>query len=111
MIERRTAPRVAVRLLVQHQADVGESFDIDYATDLSRNGLFIATQKALVPDTTLHVQFAPKRDSRLVSAFCRVTRVTKTGVGAEFVGLDAEAQHLIDSAIAANGGRLELARL
>lgn len=89
-----------MRFLVQHQATVDDAGDVDYATDLSRGGLFISTQKAFEPKATLHVQFAPKKDARLVSAFCRVKEVTPTGVCAEFIGLDAESEQLIVSAIA-----------
>lgn len=95
MPERREDPRVPVRLLVQYQVASGENFDIDYATDLSRGGMFIATTKSFSPESTLHVQFAPKRDSQLVSAFCRVTHTSKAGIGAQFVSLDAEAEKLI----------------
>lgn len=101
MPDRRVAPRVPVRLLVQYQVSSGESFDIDYATDLSRGGLFIETRKPFAADSTLHVQFAPHRDSQLVSAFCRVTHVTTEGIGAQFVSLDAESEQLIAAAIGA----------
>ncbi len=100
MSERRVDPRVSVSLLVQHQVTSGEAFDIDYATDLSRGGLFIATRKAFAPDSTLHVQFAPRRDSQLVSAFCRVTHVNSLGIGAEFVSLDPESEKLIEAVLA-----------
>ena len=86
--------------LVQHQAHAWDSLDVDYARDLSRGGLFITTRKPMTPKATLHVQFAPRKDAQLVSAFCRVTHVTPEGVGAEFVGLDPEAARLIDAALA-----------
>lgn len=89
-----------MRFLVQHQAAADDSFDVDYATQLSLAGLFISTQKPLEPKATLHVQFAPKKDARLVSAFCRVQEVTEQGVRAEFVGLDPEAEQLIVAALA-----------
>ncbi len=97
MSQRPEDTPVPVRLLVQHQVASGESFDIDYATALSRGGLFIETRKSFVPDSTLHVQFAPRRDCQLVSVFCRVTHVGPQGIGAEFVGLDAESEKLIDA--------------
>lgn len=99
MPERREDPRMPVRLLVQHQVAAGESFEIDYATDLSLGGLFIETRKPFTPDTTVHVQFAPGRDSLLVSAFCRVTHVSTEGIGAEFISLDTESAKLIDAAL------------
>jgi len=89
-----------MRFLVQHQATVDDAGDVDYATDLSRGGLFISTQKTFEPKATLHVQFSPKKDAQLVSAFCRVKEVTPLGLHAEFIGLDAEAEQLIAAAIA-----------
>ncbi|MBL9039394.1 MAG: PilZ domain-containing protein [Archangium sp.] len=100
MNERRTETRQPVRLLVQHQSSTDDTFDIDYASELSRGGLFINTRKSVAKHATLHVQFAPKKDSQLVSAFCRVTHVGPQGIGAEFVCLDAESERLIDAALA-----------
>jgi hypothetical protein len=99
MKERRATPRVSVRFLVQHQSSPDEGFEVDYATDLSRGGLFINTRKALPPQSTVHVQFAPAKDARLVSAFCRVTHVTPQGVGAQFVSLDEDGARLIDATL------------
>lgn len=93
-------PRSPVRFLVHHQSSVSDELDVDYATDLSRGGLFIATQKPLSQEATLHVQFAPTRDARLVTAFCRVTHVTSQGVGAQFIDLDAESARVLDAALA-----------
>jgi hypothetical protein len=100
MNERRSMPRSSVRILVQHQSHPGEDFQVDYATDLSRGGLFIATQKPLTAQSTVHVQFAPAKDARLVSAFCKVTHVTPAGVGAQFISLDADSAQLLDAALA-----------
>lgn len=89
-----------MRFLVQHQGGTDESFDVDYATDLSRGGLFISTLKPLAQSSTLHVQFAPKKDAQLVSAFCQITDVRPDGVSARFVSLDPESELLIAQAIA-----------
>jgi hypothetical protein len=89
-----------MRFLVQHQGGTDESFDVDYATNLTRGGLFISTGKLLTPKSTLHVQFAPKKDAQLISAFCQVTDVTPEGVAAQFVSLDEEAEQLIAQACA-----------
>lgn len=86
--------------LVQHQAHADDGIDVDYARDLSRGGLFISTRKPMSPKATLHVQFSPRKDAQLVSAFCRVTQVTAEGVSAEFVSLDAESARLLDAALA-----------
>ncbi|MFT3714179.1 MAG: PilZ domain-containing protein [Archangium sp.] len=89
-----------MRFLVQHQASVDDAVDVDYASELSKGGLFISTSKHLEPKSTLHVQFAPKKDAHLVSAFCRVKEVRADGFSAEFVSLDAESEQLIAAALA-----------
>jgi hypothetical protein len=89
-----------MRFLVQHQAAADGVVDVDYASELSRGGLFISTTRLLAPKATLHVQFAPKKDAQLVSAFCRVKEVRPDGIAAEFVALDAEAEQLISAALA-----------
>ena len=99
-MERRVHPRQPVRFLVQHQLGPEEGLEVDYVKDLSQSGLFIQTQRELKKDSTLLVHFSPQRDSRLVSAFCKVTRVTADGVGAEFVNLDPHASTLISQTLA-----------
>ncbi len=95
MSDRRLYTRHPVRLLVQHQTDAMQTHEVDYATDLSRGGLFIRTANPPPHDTTIHVQFAPAKDARMVEAFCRVARVTRDGVGAEFVQMDDDSACLL----------------
>ena len=80
------------------EAPTGQ-FDIDYATDVSHSGLFISTAKSLPKNATFHVQFSPTRDSRVVSAFCRVARLAPDGFGAEFIGLDLESKAIMQSVL------------
>lgn len=87
-----------MRFLVQHQGGRDQSLQVDYG-QLSPSGIFISTGRPLAQRDTLHVQFAPKKDAQLVSAFCQVTEVTPHGVRASFVSLDRESQELIDSAL------------
>lgn len=98
--ERRQHPRLAVRLLVQHQSTPEAAFEVDYATDLSQGGFFLNTTQRLEPNATLHVQFAPARDARVVEAFCRVARITPQGVGATFLSLDGDGAALIAEVLA-----------
>jgi hypothetical protein len=100
MMQARSASLSQPTFLVQHQAQADDAYDVDYATRLSKRGLFIATRKPMAPRATFHVQFSPKRDARMVCAFCRVTEVTAEGVDAEFVNLDAESAQLLDAALA-----------
>lgn len=99
MFERRQTPRHAVRLLVRHQSDGELSPVVDYASDLSAGGLFIQTSRAVRQNETLQVEFAPMRDARLVVAFCRVARITASGIGAEFVQLDQESKEALNAAL------------
>jgi uncharacterized protein (TIGR02266 family) len=93
--ERRRFPRLPVNLLVQHQSTLSAPEQVDYATDLSQGGLFIHTATPAEKGAVVQVQFAPQRDSRLISAYCRVARVTPRGMGAEFVQMDSESQALL----------------
>lgn len=65
--------------------------EVDYASDLSEGGLFIRTPRPLAPGSSLQVKFSPERDSSLVHAFCKVSRVTGEGMAAEFLRLDPES--------------------
>lgn len=89
-----------MRFLVQHSMAADDVVDVDYAS-LSLGGLFISTKKSISPKSTLHVQFAPKKDAQLVSAFCSVKEVRPDGIAAEFVALDPEAEQLIAAALVA----------
>lgn len=100
-VERRSHPRIPVRILVQHHAGDEHRIEVDYATDLSPGGLFIRTAKPHAADSTLHVRFSPNRGAQMVEAFCRVTRVTVDGMGAAFLHLDAETTAMLKAALAA----------
>lgn len=93
--ERRRYPRLPVMVLIQHQANLTAPQRVDYATNLSAGGLFIHTASPSQPGATVQVQFAPQKDSRIVSAYCRVARVTPNGMGAEFVQMDPESRALL----------------
>lgn len=99
-MDRRRHPRQPARFLVQHRSNAAavndEAYEVDYVRDVSRSGLFIETTTPIAPASTLHVNFAPRRDANLISVFCRITHQTPTGVGAEFVSLDAEALALLE---------------
>lgn len=99
MNERRTATRKPVRILVQHQSSTETGYEVDYASDLSAGGMFIASRVTPPRHATVHVQFAPAKDAPLVSAFARVTHVTAHGFGTEFVSLDPDAARLISAAL------------
>jgi hypothetical protein len=108
--ERRAHPRHSVRILVQHHETSETPFEVDYATDLSSGGLFIRTQRSAALGTTIHVQFAPAKDARMVEAFCRVARVTAHGVAAQFVQMDAVSTELLQSVLEVFEGSFIAAR-
>jgi hypothetical protein len=93
--ERRRFSRLPVNLLVQHQTAPTAPQRVDFASNLSQGGLFLHTRLEMELGTVLQVQFAPQRDSRLVSAYCRITRVTPNGLGAEFIEMDPESRALL----------------
>ena len=108
--DRRAHPRHSVRILVQHAAQTDSEYEVDYATDLSTGGLFINTQATPAPGSTIHVQFAPAKDARMVEAFCRVARVTEQGVAAQFVQMDASSTELLQAVLSTYEGSFISAR-
>ncbi len=97
--ERRSSPRVPVRLLVQHQSQTDAAPELDYATDLSEGGLFIRTTRPATQNATIHVQFSPSKNSQLVDAFCRVARVTPDGMAAAFLRVDDATARALRTAL------------
>lgn len=107
---RRAHPRHSVRILVQHHETTDAPYEVDYATDLSSGGLFIKTHRAPTPGSTIHVQFAPAKDARMVEAFCRVARVTAQGVAAQFVQMDPASVELLQTVLSTYEGSFISAR-
>lgn len=99
MNDRRSAGRKPVRFLVPHQSSTDGSAAFDCASDLSSGGIFIRARTTPPAHATVHVQFAPGKDTVVVSTFARVTHVTTDGFGAAFVGLDEEALQAISAAL------------
>ena len=97
--ERRQHSRHPVRILVQHHENTGAPYEVDYASDLSTGGLFISSRTVAPLGSTIHVQFAPAKDARIVEAFCRVARVTPRGVGAEFLQMDPASTELLENVL------------
>ena len=108
--DRRAHTRHSVRILVQHHENTDAPYEVDYATDLSTGGLFIKTHLAPAPGSTIHVQFAPAKDARMVEAFCRVARVTPQGVAAQFVQMDASSTELLQTVLSTYEGSFISAR-
>jgi hypothetical protein len=97
MNERRIAERKPVRILVKHQSSSDGGYEVDYASDLSTGGMFIASRSTPPRRATVHVQFSPGKDALVVSTFALVTHVSSLGFGAAFIGLDSEAASAISA--------------
>lgn len=108
--ERRAHARHSVRILVQHHETTNTPYEVDYASDLSTGGLFIKTHNVAGLGSTIHVQFAPAKDARMVEAFCRVARVTPSGVGAEFIQMDPDSVELLEGVLETFDGSFIQAR-
>ena len=108
--DRRSHARHPVRILVQHQDSTEAPYEVDYASDLSTGGLFIRTHSVPPLGSTIHVQFAPAKDARMVEAFCRVARVTPHGVGAQFMHMDPASVELLEDVLGTFDGSFLQAR-
>ena len=108
--DRRLHTRHAVRILVQHAENTDAAAEVDYATDVSTGGLFIQTHATPTPGSTMHVQFAPAKDARMVEAFCRVVRLTPHGVAAQFVQMDPASTQLLEGVLDTFDGSFIAAR-
>ena len=97
-------------MLVQHHENTDAPYEVDYASDLSTGGLFIKTHNVAQLGSTIHVQFAPAKDARMVQAFCRVARVTPNGVGAEFLQMDPASTELLQGVLETFDGSFLQAR-
>ncbi len=108
--ERRAYSRHGVRILVQHHENPDAPYEVDYASDLSTGGLFIKTHNVAPLGSTIHVQFAPAKDARMVEAFCRVARVTPAGIGAQFLQMDPTSAQLLEGVLSTFDGSFIQAR-
>jgi hypothetical protein len=89
-----------VRLPVQHRVQVDAPPQLGYATDLSAGGLFLELERPvsapLALNDTVQIAFAPTPGGHPLEAYCRVARVTATGIGLHFIQLQpADAARLI----------------
>ena len=87
-----------MQFLVQHTSLDGVG-TVDYASDLSIGGLFLATQNPPPSKTRVQVHFSPTRDERMVTVDAEVAHVKTGGVGLQFQALDAASLSLIASIV------------
>lgn len=110
--DRRDAPRVPLRLLVQYRVDTVDDFYATHATNLSVGGMFIRGATDHVPGELLYFQFRLTDGTSLIEGLGRVAHVNpdgpdSPGMGIEFVNLDEDSLDFIDSVIARRLGAAE----
>jgi type IV pilus assembly protein PilZ len=103
--EKRRHARAPLRARVDFELVSDETFLFEYASNLSRGGIFLATHNPLPVGTKLVLRFAlPDEPSRTIRVAGRVTWVNpyvqggknlNPGMGIEFVDLSHEDQEAI----------------
>ncbi len=103
--DRREAPRVPLRLLVQYRLQSVDDFYQTYATNLSVGGMFIEGTTDHVAGDMLYLQFRLADGTSLIEGLGRVAHVNpeghaRVGMGIEFINVDEDSLDFIDSVIA-----------
>ncbi len=95
--ERREFPRFAVNLMVEYKSV--NDFFVDYATDISHGGMFVATKKDLNVGTPVSVRFSLPDEKDSIEANGTVVRTgkkPKKGVGIRFEPLSNNVRDAIE---------------
>ncbi len=104
---RRRHPRVEVPLLVQYRLGALEEPRIDYALNVSKAGLFIATDEGLEIGTRVFVQLTTRDGAHFLQGEGEVVRTADGGCAIALTGFDDDAQTvlngLVQDAVAAAG--------
>jgi uncharacterized protein (TIGR02266 family) len=112
--EQRRHVRVNTALLIQYRFDLIEGYRTEYATDISRGGLFVRTDSPHEAGAYVQLQLTPRYSTTAIEGLGRVVRATRpeeisggaaAGMGIEFVGFDDAAKHELDARILAPGLR------
>ena len=97
--EQRRHPRVTTALLVQYRQDLLEGYRVEYATDVSRSGLFVRTDRPHPAGALVQFQLTPRDGAALIEGLGRVVRATPpqdaqagnaAGMAIEFLGFDRD---------------------
>lgn len=98
---RRGSARVALGAPVACHA--GETLIAATAADLSRGGIGLRTATSVDVGTTVRIRFRlPGHVSEIEADACVVWSDPRTGLGAQFTGLDGDARRAIDAFVDAN---------
>src|SRR5688572_5299100 len=98
--EKRRHPRVDIPLLVQYRFGALDEFRTDYAVNVSRSGLFIATTEVRPVGTRVFVQLTTRDGKHFLQGEGRVVRNADGGYAIELVGFDADAHAVLDALVA-----------
>ena len=95
--DRRRSPRAAVgHLQVGLRFDSVQQFLSAYAGDISEGGMFVRMEKPQHEiGQTVALRFEAGKE-RIVQGTARIVRVDATGIGLQFVDLDATSRKLIE---------------
>ncbi len=97
--EQRRHPRVNTAVLVQFRRDILEDYRVEYATDVSRGGLFVRTDRPHPAGALVQIQLVPRSGPGLIEGLGRVVRATRpgeidagsaAGMAIEFLDFDRE---------------------
>ena len=109
IIERRVAPRAAVELPVKLKVSSVESAVTSRVLNISRSGLFIATNHPPAVGTVIDVELFLPDGTLLLHGRAEVVRheldTMPPGVGARFLDISYEAQALIERLVGTQRGR------
>lgn len=104
--EKREHPRLPVMIPVEY-SDLTDFF-VDYAVDISRGGMFIATDKDIEPGTKVRIKFSIPGSDAGFAATGKVVRrgaaprdtkakeVPETGIGIQFDPLPEAGREIIN---------------
>jgi uncharacterized protein (TIGR02266 family) len=103
--ERRSHPRVPLRLLVQFRLHDVDEFMRDHAVNLSVGGMFISTRNPWAKGSLVYLQFRVADGGTLIEGLAKVVHVNppgskQPGMGVEFESLDEESREFIDATLA-----------
>ncbi|MEO1175201.1 MAG: PilZ domain-containing protein [Myxococcota bacterium] len=100
-MERREAPRVPLKLLVQVRVESVDEFYESYATNLSTGGMFLECEPGWQQDQMIYLQFRLPDGQTLIEGLGRVVHLHPEphGIGIEFINVDDDSMRFIDSVI------------
>ena len=100
--EKRKAQRIAIDMTVEVCVSSHEQFMKEHSTNISRNGMFIRTQRTFSLGSILHLRFLIEPNAILIEGLARIVHLSdnkNTGIGVEFIELTDESKALIEKIV------------